>query len=175
MGEAIYLTAGLRLDPEEVGPTYYVLLAGKAGQPVVVDRQLVLFSHPDLLPAALGLAGMANAAPLPGAKFPEPHAHCDLALALPLIHSAAADDDYGTIVHALNLVDDFLNATHAKPPPAYVKLTRLSRQVTYSRDMTAFFKNPENTRSEIIDTLLWCVGWILTHARILQPHTVVKK
>jgi hypothetical protein len=172
MAEAVYLTAGLRLDPEDEWPTYYVLLAGEEGRPVIVDRQLVFFSHPDLLPAALGLAGMAQAAPRPGSALPKPDAYCDLAKVVYLIESQDADDEYGTVVNGLNLADDFLRATHAKRTPAYLKLTRLSRQLTFSRDMAAFFKDPANMRDEIIDTLLWCVGWIMTHARILQPHNL---
>ena len=137
---------------------------------MIVDRQLVFFSHPDLLPAALGLAGMAQAAPRRYA-LPKPDAYCDLAKVVYLIESQDADDEYGTVVNGLNLADDFLRATHARERPASW-IDAVVPPTHPSRDMAAFFKDPANMRDEIIDTLLWCVGWIMTHARILQPHNL---
>ncbi|SRR6266404_880279 len=163
--EAKVWIIGLRLDPEEVSPTYYTLVAGEDQRPVVVNEQLVFYTHADLLREAVGLAGLDLH--IDPAKPPSPDVICDLAEALYLIESGD-EDDSATIVNCLNVLFDLVVATKGTLPTSYrQKLFDFADHLTFNRSVSPFFGESKELRSDIIDGVLWCVGWIMTHARIL--------
>ena len=166
--EAKVWIIGLRLDAEDVSPTYYTLVAGEDQQPVVVNEQLVFYSDPDLLEDAAQLAGIRR--PIDEKESSQPDLICDLAEALYLIENGD-EDDSATIVNCLNTLFDLVFATKGSIPTAYrQKLFNFADHLTFSRSLSAAFRESNELRSDIIDGVLWCAGWVITHARILHRH-----
>lgn len=165
-GLAIWVV-GLRVDSEEPNPTYYTVSMGDDETPLLINERIVLYCHPDLLGAALTLAGVRTAnGQSPGPEPPD--LVCDLAEALYQVENEDQDES-AAIVNCLNLLLDVTAATNGCIPVNYRKaLSDFADHLTFSKSIGSFFGTSQYARSQIIDGLLWCVGWIMTHARILD-------
>jgi hypothetical protein len=160
---------GLRLDSDNPEPSFYTFLVGDDQKPLLVKEQIVLANQPQL-------PREANLSTDPVDSEPwEPDLICDLAEALYLIENGDCDDS-AAILNCLNVLFDLVAATRGTLPQVYKKnLTNLADHLTFHKSLTAFFQEAKDRRSAMLDSVLWCIGWIMTHARIINSGEVVSR
>src|SRR5689334_11879452 len=111
---------GLRFDPENEEPDFFLLLAcGEKDRPVLVDDAIALFESPSHAAQVIERAG-----PDAGWLGPPPQEIelvCDVAGALYLVHGEDVDSS-ATIVNCLNTLFDLVAATRVAFPAEYQRV-----------------------------------------------------
>jgi hypothetical protein len=157
---------GLRMDPDDDLPTFYTILIGEDWFPIQTDHQFILFGHRDLLPKAASLGGLSEKTNQ--LQSLELEVVYDLAAALYLIENSTVDDS-AVIINCLNFFFDVVKLAKAQMPSTYRnKLTGFADHLTFSKSLNDYFSKTDVQRSEIIDGVLWCLGCLFSHARILH-------
>jgi len=159
---------GLRLDPDSTEPTFLTLLHGKSLDPILADGQLVFFPTTDLIPKALSLAGIAT----PSEPTPvELDLVADFSTLLYLL-AKQDKDERSVLVNGLNLLFDLVTVCGGTIPEQYRSpLYALTDHMTFSPSIAAFLIGLKVERSLLVDGVLWCLGWVVSHARYLKPST----
>ena len=159
---------GLRLDADIACPTFYTLLIGEEQQPLIRDQQLVMCAEIgqfiDLSEGTdLGLSRQ-------WLEQVEVELVCDIAEALYIVEQGDHDED-ATVVNCLNTLFDLIKATNGTIPAAYRQhIEDLADHTTFSKSVGDFFQSSTELRGVIIEGLVWCVGWVMTHAHIVNTR-----
>ena len=158
---------GFRIDPDRESPDVYTLiLHGDKDRPLVADGQIVFFSRLELASSALNLGGI-DIEQL-GSVPKDVDLLCDLAKTLYLINSENIDPS-ATILNCLNTVFDLVRATGLSVPIQYKRvLYALADHLTFNREFSNFLFQENIARSTITDAILWCIGAIVSKAKLLR-------
>jgi hypothetical protein len=164
--EEILLLVGFRLDPDREDPEVYTLiLEDEKDRPLVANDQILFFNKPELAPGALELSDPDFKRHGPPPK--EVDLVCDVAECLYLITSENADPS-ATIINALNIIFDLVQATKLPMPAEYKRaLYTFADHLTFHREFSDFANQPDMTRSILRDGILWCIGAVVSKARLL--------
>lgn len=156
---------GFRVDAGHEGPQFYTLLAvgGDNERPLMADRRIIFFTHPQLADKALALDGsLARLGPAPL----EMETFCDVAEALYRVNSQNADPE-GVILDCLLVFDDLVRATKLHMPDRYQGiLTELAARLTEGTQLRSVFTHGV-LREHVEDALLWCIGAVTVKARMI--------
>jgi hypothetical protein len=163
--EEFYLT-GLRTDGRSERPQFFTFLVEQGGQllPLVAGGQVILFTRLDLASAALRQAGI-------DAEFRELSLQnvylVDVASALYLLERESADPQK-LIANMLDLFAKILTALGIGVPSIFADaLIDLGNHVDTNEFYGDFIEQEKITRARAIDGVRWCLGTLLSVARIV--------
>ena len=150
------------LDPDTEYPNIYTLFVTE-DSPLVSDEYIVFFNEPGLASKAVEMYGDGVKDGLPQ----EVDLHCYIAESLYLINSEAVDPS-ATIINSLNILLDLVKATRLSMPEEYERLLyAFADYLTFDRDLSVFFAQEGNTRSRVLDAVLWCIGAVVSKSKVL--------
>lgn len=169
--EQVYLV-GVRLRSDSDEPDLYTLVLynevarDDSNRPLTQDGRILFFRSPLEANRALALGDSAFRKYKPiGSNVTYIY---DLPKVLDLV-SGADRDEPGVIADFINELLDLVAATRWPLPAAYRKrLFELADQTTFDKDLTGLYGGDSDMRAEARDALLWCVGAVLTSARVLR-------
>lgn len=157
---------GFRLNKKSEMPEIYTLITyGDEDIPLHSDDELIFFSSVDNLPVAFNMYSeeIRRIAVQPT----EISLVLDISLMFHLLRGEGQDKE-ATIINCLNIIFDLLKYSESELPDDYKQiLYALADHLTFDSDIEAFIKQRQLTRSEIVNSVLWCIGAILTKSRLL--------
>jgi len=158
---------GFRIDPKNSGPNIYSLfIYGDQDIPVIAEGQILLFVKPELVFRAFEL-GDANIKRL-GPPVQNVYLVCDIVEALNLIKNEPLDTS-AVILNCLNTMFDLVQASGIRMPSEYRQiLYEFADHLTFEREYESYIIQKNIQRESIVDAILWCIGAIVTRARILS-------
>lgn len=157
---------GIRLDPDDNQPTYYCVVFGDDLQPVTKDGYIVVCDELKQIDRVLQSA--STSLTFDDTSRTEVCDVCDVAMALYLLESEETDE-HRSVIDCINTLTDLVKGTGGILP-AHLKspLYRLADHMTFERTLGAFFRDSEYSREQAIEGIIWCVGWVLTHAHFVR-------
>lgn len=164
--ETLYLF-GFRIDPDKEDPEIYTLfIYGEQERPLVADGYIVFFSRPELALSALKLCEIDTSQL--GMPPAEVALVCDIAETLHLIRYKDIDES-ATILNCLNTVFDLVKAILLPLPNDYKQvLYSFADHLTFEQEFASFFTQNEIQRSMIENAILWCMGAVMSKAKLLR-------
>jgi len=157
---------GIRIDPDDEFPIFYTIITGDGDTPIQIDHRMILFDQIELMPKAASLGGLSETPDK--LRSLELELVYDFAAALYLVENAATDES-ADVINCLNFLCDVVKTTNADMPNSYRKqLSDFAAHLTFSRSLSDYFEKTNDQRSDIINGILWCLGCLLSHARILH-------
>jgi hypothetical protein len=165
-GEGLSLI-GFRISPAAEGPELFTLIIynGK-DSPVLVDRQIAFVTTPAHVTSVYQLCNSRLRAL--GPPPAEADMICDIPETLELIRNKDRDDS-AVILNCLNTIFDLVDAVEVSMPDEYKsQLYALADHLTFDREYGSFIKEQNADRELMINALMWCVGVVAVHARVLM-------
>jgi hypothetical protein len=93
---------------------------------------------------------------------------CEIASILYLISSQQEDSEVD-IIHGLNIIFDLISATDQEIKGANKHLLfSFADHMTFTKDIADFFEGKDFTREDLIDSIVWCVGLIMTSMKFMH-------
>jgi hypothetical protein len=164
----IYLV-GLRTDGRSEVPNFYTFLLEQNQElrPLLVEDQVILFTHLELAPQAFALAGIP-------VQFRRPPSLENVYLidAARTLHLLAYhdEDNEQVIANFLDWCARTLTALGIPLPPAFDVLADLGKHVDQHGIYRDFLGKEPYRRERAIDGVRWCLGTIFSLARILTKE-----
>lgn len=165
--ETYWRLLAVGLDPDRSTPELYGLIyEGEADVPLMVDDRIVFFTDPSRAHDLIRDYGGALVAD--HLDIEKPFFWCDLAQALHFL-SAGGIDEGASVLDAVNVLLDLVKATRIKMDERRRQaLHSIADYCTFSKDLTKYLEEDGDYSSrELVDAVLWCVGSVVTKARIL--------
>ncbi len=163
---ATFFLTGLRLDGRRDRPDFFTFLIEQDGQmqPLIADGQVVLFADISLAQTALKLANIQ-------AEFKELSLRnvylIDISQTLFLLQSQSADERK-IIANTLDLFARILTALGVGVPPVFADaLIEFGSYVDQNQFYGDFIEQKNITRHRLIDAVRWCLGTVMSLARII--------
>ncbi|MDM8526946.1 hypothetical protein QUF58_01935 [Anaerolineales bacterium HSG24] len=156
---------GFSINPTADGPDLYTLIfPGEVDEPLSKDGYLLFFSNPNSAPQFLNSSCELNrSCQLTG----EVDAVYDIAMMLDML-ARKDTDTTATIVDGLNILFDLVKASNLSIPPDYQQtLYSLADHTTFNREFASFLTKQAIPRNTVIDGVLWCLGAIVSKAKIV--------
>ena len=164
-GSTFYLT-GLRLDGRRDRPDFFTFLIEQNGQmlPLIADGQIILFTDVSQAQTALNAAGIE-------AEFRELSLRnvylIDISQTLFLLQSQSVDENK-IIANTLDIFARILTALGVGVPPLFADaLIEFGNYVDQNPFYGDFIEQKTITRHRMIDATRWCLGTVLSLARIV--------
>ncbi|CAN1213494.1 hypothetical protein TUMEXPCC7403_25030 [Tumidithrix helvetica PCC 7403] len=156
---------GIRFNPDSDIPEFYTLMFSAYDHVPLMceDKYILAFSNIDSLKAFCKK------------EFPDLETDslnveliCEIASILYLISSEQEDSEVD-IIDGLNIIFDLINATDQKiKEPDKRLLFAFADHMTFTKDIAAFFEEKDFTREDLIDSIIWCVGLIVTSMKFMH-------
>ena len=156
---------GLRIDPDRENCDFFtILFSGDIDVPLTIDNYIVFFDEIDFLSKTIELEVPEIFNDLNTSEIEL----VDLAQTLYLI-SVEDIDNSATIVDSLNIIIDLVKASGFTMTNASKSiLFEVADYFTFNKKISDFFDNSNMSRTEVIDTILWCDGAIVSKSKFLR-------
>jgi hypothetical protein len=162
---------GFRFDPESRGAELYagLICGGEKDRPLTIQQRIVFCKSPALLRGLKGLKATNLSQSLQSSRefLQKERLLCDIAEALYLLESRD-EDKSATIINCINTFSDFIPATGVKLPEQYQAVfIECADYLTFHRNYGDYFRERSISRSQVIDSFLWCLGCLFARAKFI--------
>ena len=159
---------GIRLSAENQLADFYTFMFDTKEMeyiPLVIDDQIVLYEDKNCLENALALT---NINILQIDRIDLEVELLDFAYAFYVCENGSVDDPQ-SLIAILNNIEDILPAVRTKVPLQFQEMLRLlANHMTFDKNFDRFIDQHEFSRNDVIISLQWCLGAVMSHARIVR-------
>jgi len=163
--KVLHLT-GIQLDLQEQDGNLFTVIINHNGDlfPLIVDECILFFTDRSLLPKALDLSGIDAAQYV----YDEQIFTVYYALAIQMLMNSDRDET-AIILNMLNTFDDFLIGLKIAIPPEFEsEIYSIAKYLTFDKSLSDYFQGSAEARAKVVKSAQWCLGAILSKAKILQ-------
>lgn len=166
------IIAGLRIDGDSNKPDLLVpMVSGERDYPLKNDGRILVLFDPKSIVKAISLAENLNLPDerMKGARAGRVAITYDLPMTLYLINQAEVDNR-ATIINCLNFLMTLIDSLAVKMPVEYREtLHKFADHLTFRRTIKSFLEEQATNATNISDSLLWCIGAIISQSKWVVP------
>ena len=160
---------GIQLDLQEEDGNLFTVIIDHNGDlsPLIVEERILFFTDRSLLSEGLNL-GAIDATQY--VYDEEEIFTVYYALAIELLTNGGRDET-AVILNLLNTFDDFLIGLKITIPSEFKsEIYSIANFLTFDKSLSDYFQESTEARARVIKSVQWCLGAILSKAKILQKR-----